>query len=397
MSVFHLSFPIGPPRVPQLRRHFAILATVALAFSAGCSGTEPAPISGVEEALTIDVARLPSYTPSWPAHYDGPIRAQDNSPPGNPVTDRGATLGRVLFYDRQLSVNNTVSCASCHQQALGFTDQARFSTGFSGVDRTDAHSMRLLNARFFIPGEAFWNRRSATLEAQATEPIRNPVEMGFDVAHGGLDSLIRKMRRLRYYPELFTLAYGDAAITEDRMQRALAQFVRSLVSVNSRFDQGFTQAFNPQAPDRGLGAPFPGFTAEENLGKQLFLAPPPAGGAGCASCHTPPTFALAANSRSNGLDAGETRLFKSPSLKSIAASGPFMHDGRLATLEAVVEHYATGVREGPALDGRLRGPGGVPQRLPLSPAQKAALVAFLRTLTDGETAADPKFSDPFRR
>lgn len=380
-----------------LRRHCSTLVTVALALATGCGGTEPESISGVAEALTLDVARLPSYTPSWPAHYDGPLRTQDNSPPGNPVTDRGATLGRVLFYDRQLSVNNTVSCASCHQQALGFTDPARFSTGFTGADRTDAHSMRLLNARFFVPGDAFWNRRAATLEAQATEPIRNPVEMGFDAAHGGIDSLIRKMRGLRYYPELFTLVYGEATITEDRIQRALAQFVRSLVSVNSRFDQSFAQAFNPQAPDRGMGAPFPGFTAEENLGKQLFLAPPPAGGAGCAACHAPPTFALTANSRSNGLDAGETRLFKSPSLKSIGATGPFMHDGRFATLDAVVEHYASGVQNGPALDNRLRGPGGVPQRLPLSAAQKAALVAFLRTLTDSDVAADPKFSDPFRR
>ena len=379
-------------------RHCAVpLATLLLLLGPGCSGTEPEPASGVEEALTIDLSQVPSYEPTWPAHYDAPVRGQTNSPPANPVTDRGATLGRVLFYDTQLSINNTVSCATCHQQAIGFTDPARFSAGFNGTDRTDAHSMRLLNARFFGPGDAFWNRRAPTLEAQATEPIRNPTEMGFDAAHGGIDSLIRKMRGLRYYPELFAFAYGDGTITEDRIQRAIAQFVRSLVSVDSRFDQGFAQVFNPLAPDRGLGAPFPGFTAEENQGKQLFLAPPPQGGAGCAACHAPPTFALSPNSRSNGLDAGETRIFKSPSLKSVGATGPFMHDGRLATLEAVVEHYASGIQDGPALDNRLRGPGGSPQRLPLSPAQKAALVAFLRTLTDNSTATDPRFSDPFRK
>lgn len=379
------------------RRRSCAIVAATLILAAGCGGTEPDTVSGVVEFLTIDVARLPSYEPAWPAHYDAPLRGQSNSPPANPVTDRGATLGRVLFYDTQLSINNTLSCASCHQQALGFSDSARFSLGFAGAGRTDAHSMRLLNGRYFAPGDAFWNRRAPTLEAQATEPIRHPVEMGFDASHGGMDSVLRKMRRLRYYPELFAFAYGDPTITEDRIQRALAQFVRSLVSVNSRFDQGFAQAFNPQAPDRGVGAPFPGFTAEENLGKQLFLAPPPAGGAGCAGCHAPPTFALAANSRSNGLDAGETRLFKSPSLKSVSATGPFMHDGRFGTLEAVVEHYATGIQDGPALDNRLRGPGGGVQRLPLSATQKAALVAFLRTLTDTDIATDPKFSNPFRR
>ena len=114
-------------------------------------------------------------------------------------------------------------------------------------------------------------------------------------------------------------------------------------------------------------------------------------------CHVPPTFALTANSRSNGLDAGETRIFKSPSLKGVAVTGPYMHDGRLATLEAVVEHYSSGVQDGPALDIRLRGPGGTPLHLQLSGADKAALVAFMRTLTDNTLSADSRFSDPFKR
>ena len=120
------------------------------------------------------------------------------------------------------------------------------------------------------------------------------------------------------------------------------------------------------------------------------------GGAGCSACHAPPTFALTANSDSNGLDAGETTIFKSPSLKNVALSVAFMHDGRFATLDQVVEHYNSGVQAGPALDNRLKGPGGAPQRLNLSVADKAALVAFMRTLTDTSLNTDPRFSSPFR-
>jgi cytochrome c peroxidase len=352
---------------------------------------------GVTAALTINLSALPNYAaPTYPAYYDGQVLGQDNTPAGNRVTDKGATLGRVLFHDRQLSINGAVSCASCHQRGLGLTDTAQKSVGFNTVDRTDAHSMRLGNARFFTPGSSFWDRRAASLEAQATQPIQNAVEMGFDAAHGGINALITKMLGLRYYPELFRFVYGDTVITEDRIQRAIAQYVRSFVSTDSRFDQGYATAYSPQLPDRGVGTPFANLTAEENRGKQLFLTPPPQGGAGCTACHVIPTFALAANARSNGLDAGETRVFKSPSLKNVGVAGPYMHDGRFATLAQVVEHYASGVQDGPALDPRLRTPNGTPLRLQLSVADKAALVAFMRTLTDTTLNGSAKFSSPFK-
>jgi cytochrome c peroxidase len=164
-----------------------------------------------------------------------------------------------------------------------------------------------------------------------------------------------------------------------------------MVSVNSRWDAGFAQVFNPAAQNRGLNADVPGLTAQENRGRQVFF-----GAGNCDACHVAPTFALAANSRSNGLDAGETTVFKSPSLKNVALSRAFMHDGRFSTLEQVVEHYSTGVQDGPALDNRLRVQGGQPRRLNLSEADKAALAAFLRTLTDDVLVADRKFADPFR-
>jgi cytochrome c peroxidase len=354
------------------------------------------PFAGVRQFLNLDPDNPPNYAnPAFPVHYDAQARARDNAPADNPVTDRGATLGRVLFFDRRLSRNDTVSCASCHQPGVGMTDPRRFSVGFSGNEFTTAHSMRLGNIRFYAGREMFWDRRAASVEAQATQPIRNEVEMGFDDAHGGFAAVIAKMQTLPYYPELFRHVYGDPAITEDRIQRALAQFERAMVSVNSRFDAGFAQVYNPADPQRGVNTPFPNYTAREERGKALFLRGPGQGGAGCATCHQIPTFALDSNSRSNGLDAGETRIFKSPSLKNVALTGPYMHDGRFQTLEQVVDFYIRGIQNGPALDNRLKNPQGQPQRLNLTPADRDDLVAFLQTLNDPVLLADPKFGNPF--
>ena len=170
-----------------------------------------------------------------------------------------------------------------------------------------------------------------------------------------------------------------------------------MVSTSSRWDSAFAQTFNPALADKGLSLPVPGFTVTEERGRFLFINPPGAGGVGCAACHAPPTFALTANARSNGLDAGETKVFKSPSLKSVGLGSAFMHDGRFNSLAQVVEHYNSGVQAGPALDNRLIGAGGAPRVLNLSAPDKAALVAFLSTLNDGQLAADSKFSDPFKR
>lgn len=352
------------------------------------------------EWLDLDLSSLPSYaSPALPAHYrTAEVGALDNAPADDPVSDTLATLGRVLFNDRRLSVDDSVACASCHRSEHGFDDPARFSAGFGSRGLTGAHAMRLGNVRFYAPGSMFWDRRAPSLEAQSTMPIRHPVEMGFDEAAGGIAALLAKMAALPYYPELFRFAFGDPAIDEPRIQRALAHFGRSLVSAGSAWDTGYARNFAPGLPDRGLGAPIAGFSASEERGRRLFVDPPPRGGLGCAGCHVPPTFALAASSRSNGLDAGETRVFKSPSLKNVALSRAFMHDGRFSSLEQVIEHYDSGVRDGPALDPRLREPGGgPPRRLGLSPSDKAALVAFLGTLTDTAFASDPKFASPFRR
>jgi cytochrome c peroxidase len=244
--------------------------------------------------------------------------------------------------------------------------------------------MSLANARFYRSGRFFWDERAATLEAQVLAPVQDATEMGLT-----LEQLVTKLRAASYYPALFQEAFGTPEITSDRVARALAQFVRSLVSGGSTFDR----AFAADGPPNFAAV----FTAQELQGQQLFN-----GQAGCARCHA--TNAHASDGVHNtGLDAvltdagaGQGR-FKAPSLRNVAVRAPYMHDGRFRTLEEVVAFYDGGVRENPFLDPRLRGPNGRPQRLGLSPAQQAAIVAYLRTLTDTAFLADPRFADPFAR
>ena len=390
----------SPVVVPGLTNGNFYICTVSAANSVGAgpaSAAVQALASAVPAVLNISMAAPDNYTTSaLPVHYDADVAAQDNTPRNDAPTDRIATLGRVLFHDRALSLNDTVACASCHRQSQGFGDAARFSSGFAG-GLTTAHAMRRGNLRWYRPGTAFWDKRAATVEVQAGQPIQNAVEMGFDAAHGALAAVEAKLQALPYYPELFRAAFGDATVTEARLRRALAQFERAMASTGSRWDNAYAAVYNRALPDKGLSLPLAGFTAQEERGRVLFLQPPPQGGLGCAGCHQPPTFALSPGSLSNGLDAGETVVFKSPSLKSVGRSGAFMHDGRFSTLAQVVEHYNSGVQAGPAVDNRLLQPNGQPRRLNLSEADKAALVAFLLTLDDTTLAADPRFSDPFRR
>lgn len=359
--------------------------------------------------LTIDLDNLPNYaTLDFPAHYrTNQVQGNINSPQNNPITDIGASLGRVLFYDTQLSLNNTTSCASCHSQETGFTDVERFSIGFEN-GLTGSHSMRLANASFYSGARMFWDKRAEDIEDQSTQPIQDGIEMGFIQTLGGMDSLIKKLEDLSYYPILFEAAFGSESINEARIQKALAQFIRSMVSFDSKFDEGYAAVFSQGQGNNnnGLRDDFPNFTAEENLGKALYMGNGGGrmgGGNSCNTCHQAPTFALTNNSRSNGLDAGETVVFKSPSLKNLALVGSYMHDGRFGTLRDVIDHYADGIQTGPALDQRLRqagpgGPGGQGEgiRINLNNAEREAMVAFLETLTDQALLSDEKFADPFK-
>jgi cytochrome c peroxidase len=311
----------------------------------------------------------------------GSALAQSNARPDNATSDAGATLGRVLFYDTRLSANDRTACASCHVQQFGFADTAQLSTGFQG-GKTSRHASGLANARFYGRGRFFWDERAATLEDQALQPIQNPVEMGLS-----LPDLVEKLEVTAYYPALFQAAFGTPDITSDRVARALAQFVRSIVSSGSRFDSTF--APGSAAPDLSR------LSQQEAQGLQLFNGP-----AGCARCHATNAH-ISDNIHNTGLDATITDVgagngqFKSPSLRNVAVRGRYMHDGRFTSLEQVVDFYNTGVQANPALDPRLRAPGGGPLRLNLTLAQRDAIVAYLRTLTDRPLLADVRFSNPF--
>lgn len=350
----------------------------------------------------IDLENLANY-----ANQSVPNYINRDNTAGNVITDAGATLGRVLFYDKQLSVNNTVSCATCHQQNLAFSDAAIASTGVNGT--TGRHSMRLVNARFAQEVRFFWDERAADLETQTTQPIQDHAEMGFSGQNGapGLTDLITKLEALDYYQDLFTFVYGDPDITEDRMQRALSQFIRSIQSFDSQYDVGRAQVGND-------GQDFPNFTAEENAGKQLFLAPPNLDangrrtglGLGCAGCHRPPAFDIDPNSHNNGIvrvigspvltDLTNTR---SPTLRDLfgpdgTLNTPLMHTGEFSTLRRALDHYNNITAVNVTLDARLRrGPNG--QQLNMTPAEFAAVEAFLKTLTGTAVYTDTRWGDPF--
>lgn len=341
----------------------------------------------------LDLAALEDYANQGKPPYI----LKNNTTAGNPISDAGATLGRVLFYDKRLSRNNTVSCSSCHQQARAFSDGAIASTGVAGA--TGRHSTRLTNAKFGTERHFFWDERAVTLEDQATQPIRNATEMGFSGTNGdpAFSDLISKLSAIPEYPVLFNFVFGSPAIDETRIQNTIAQFVRSIQSFDSKYDAG--RAVTPG------NQPFPNFTASENNGKQLFLGAANQGGAGCAGCHRPPEFDIDPNSLNNAVIAaigGGTDLTntRSPTLRDLAGptgqlNGPFMHNGSFTTIAQVINHYAAIPADNPNLDPRLRRPGGGVQTLNLTAQQRLDLEAFLLTLSGNAVYTDPRWSDPF--
>ena len=362
------------------------------------------PYTEIKKALSINPTAVENY-----AAQGKPAYVNKDNTAANPITDKAATLGRVLFYDKNLSINNTIACASCHKQEFAFGDTATSSLGVEN-GRTERHSMRLINSRYAVEAKFFWNERAASLEAQTTMPIVDHLEMGFSgqTGRGNITSLITKLNGIGYYKELFKLAYGDVTITEARMQTALAQFIRSIQSFDSKYDIGRAQVAND-------GAPFPNFTAQENAGKNLFLTPPIfngaseriGGGLGCNACHQAPEFDIDPNSRNNGfigvIGSNQTDLTntRSPSLRDIlnaagVANTPFMHTAVPVTIRQVLNHYNS-IAAAPRntnLDPRLK-PNNIGQNLQMTPAETDAMVAFLRTLTGKDVYTNKKWGSPF--
>ena len=339
--------------------HLAAIGLFLSLLYIGCSKkTTPA------DNGTVSGLNLPSvdydYAPALPAHIQSALAGNDNTPVFNPITNAGATLGRVLFYDKLLSRNNTVNCASCHKLDYSFTDDKMLSPGFAGQP-TVRHSMGLMNVRFYRSGKMFWDERSPSLEHQVLQPVQNMVEMGMTIPE-----VVDRVKGASYYPELFRKAFGSSLIDSVHISYALAQFVRSMVTTQAKYD----------LVKEGRAT----FTPAEAAGEQLFLT---AGGPNaCASCHKPPMFLSSEPSAPFGLpdpaDQGinNSGNFKSRSLRNIAVSGPYFHNGSISSLAAILTST-------------------IPKHR-VAPQDVQNLIAFMNTLTDNSLQTDPRFANPFR-
>ena len=334
----------------------------------------------------------------------------------NPITDEGATLGRVLFYDKQLSSTNTIACASCHLQEFAFGDTSVVSVGVNGV--TGRHSMRLVNNRFGDEEKFFWDERAMSLEEQSTMPIQDHIEMGYSGTNGDptFSDLITKLDTISYYDDLFYTVFGDTDITEERMQLALGQFIRSIQSFDAPYDVGRAQVSHDSID-------FPNFNQAQNQGKFLFNTPAEfnnmgmriGGGLGCGSCHRAPEFDIDPESESNGVifTPGNTTpnggvdsiVFRSPSLRDVVnadgqVNGRLMHTANFVNLTNVMNHYDRinlfpqigGVEN--VIDPRLL-PNGRPQDLNMTNQERNRVIQFLGTLTGTDVYTNEKWSDPF--
>lgn len=367
------------------------IALVFAAFTFGFISCKPEPIeeplAPLTRKLVLPVTPYNYSDVQLPTHWDNDaLNLFENIPSFNETTDEGASLGRVLFHDVNLSIDQTISCETCHQQAAGFSDNHRFSTGIHGA-QTVRNSMTLTNMAY--ARRFFWDRRVNGLENQVLIPIEHPEEMGLS-----LEDMVTRVESSNDYPALFTAAFGDATVTSDRVARALSQYIRSIYSYRSRYDVGIENDFV-------------NFTEEELLGKTIFFN----GETKCNQCHMTDVF-YSPSAMNNGLDleytdggvfnqtgnpndAGE---FKVVTLRNLGFTAPYMHDGRFETLEEVVEHYNSGLAAHPNITDQLTVEsqiGGTPVQMNLSEEEKAALVAFLHTLDDHELINDVRFSDPF--
>jgi cytochrome c peroxidase len=307
------------------------------------------------------------------------------------INNNKATIGRVLFYDKALSINNTVACANCHLQNVGFADVTAFSVGFEEKN-TVRNSIGINNLFDERNIGYFWDLRETKIEDMVLKPIANHIEMGFE----RIDLIAEKVSNLTYYKELFKKYYGDEAVTSKRIQESLGNFLFSIVSNNSKFDIG-------------VQTNFANFTNQEKNGKTLFV------NNGCNNCHMisssfPTGYGSGGGSNNGGLnktgnigldvvdmDKGNNGAYKIPRLKNVAKTAPYMHDGRFNTLAEVLDHYSTDIKSNPSLSANLKVIGtNNPKKFNFSEQNKLDLIAFLNTLTDETLCTDPKFSNPFR-
>lgn len=334
----------------------------------GCK--DPKPVKPVEEPYepTPVTLEYPYLFPKMPI------------PDDNPLTQEGIFLGRKLFYEPMLSGDGTQSCAECHFQNNSFTDPARFSTGIDGLVGT-RNAMPIINVGWM--DKLFWDGRANGVEDQATFPVVDPLEM-----HADWDDVVSKLKNNPDYQELFRKAFQTSGISKERAIKAIAQFERTMISKNSKTDAVAVIG----------GGVF--YTDLEQEGFDLFNSER----GDCFHCHSGILFTdnLFHN---NGLDENhdadkglfnvtgnpaDIGKFKTPTLRNVAFTAPYMHDGRFETLEEVLQFYGGGVKVSPTLDPLMSHQGGIN----MTPHEQEAVKAYLLTLSDTTFLNNPDFSNP---
>lgn len=392
-------------RIP-LKKCLSLFIGIAILFVASCTKEQPITDFQYKRPLLPEEPFKYSQTPITATFIDNLENKEVGNHPflegssdqtlcgtvnhlnaSNPCSDELATLGRVLFYDPALSKNHSVSCGSCHHQQNGFADNKAASMGFGGAT-TPRNSMAIANVNF--SKNLFWDSRVSSPEDLILLPIQNHIEMGME----DLSALEKKLSSIDYYPTLFENAFGNNYISSQGIAEAMGHFLRTIVSLDSKFDAGVNNEFS-------------NFSALERMGKELFYSQRTQ----CSQCHAGTKFAapentdffyLSSKGTANiGLDAEfadngrGNGQFKIPTLRNVALTAPYMHDGRFSTLSEVIDHYDHGIADHPNLDSKLRDANGAPQNLHLNSFEKQALVAFLQTLTDNTLPTDEKYSNPF--
>jgi cytochrome c peroxidase len=329
------------------------------------------------------------YVLDIPSHFPDMIIPTDN-----PMTVEGVDLGKYLFYEKKLSGDNSMSCASCHMPENSFSDPNQFSTGIDGIQGT-RQSMALVNMgweNFF-----FWDGRETTLEKQILDPVINPIEM-----HETWKNAVAKLNQDINYRNRFFRAFGEGGIDSVKAAKAIAQFIRTMISGQSKYDvmYKYENGMSLSATEQSI---FQTIDPEEWAGYDLFKS---LNGADCFHCHNGPLMRVKKFSN-NGLlpnflnDLGRAAVtnnpednykFKVPTLRNIALTAPYMHDGRFSTLDEVIEHYSSGIHMSPTIDPLIEfgSQGGVQ----LDVQEKYLLKKFLLTLTDENFVNNPKFKDP---
>jgi cytochrome c peroxidase len=360
---------------------FVILIALAVFYS--CSKDKD-PVTPTPISTPPNNTSPTPYTLNIPTIFAQTLPAPFN-PPNNPLTVEGIELGRHLFYDPILSGDGTQSCATCHAPTLAFTDTNQFSTGIDGL-KGNRNSMPIFNAAWNFNNKFFWDGRALGLEGQAFGPVRNPIEM-----HNTWPNAVASLQNHPTYPNMFNAAFGTPTVDSVLVVRAISQFERTLISANSKFDRYLL----------GMEA----LTPQEASGFNLFMDQQ---GGDCFHCHGSAGNPLWTDNdfHNNGLDATFTDLglggvtgnpadngkFKTPSLRNLIFTAPYMHDGRFQTIDEVLDFYSTGVQMSSTIDPMMEhaANGGVQ----LTAQEKANLKAFLLSLTDNSFITNPNFQAP---